>query len=164
MLRYHSIYSSGVVRLEICDLTEQILTQNSLTTWLSHSKKKTCDVCKHPYAFTKGEYILIRIAYALTIFPVYAADMPPRLPPVLLARRLVQQAIFALLISVRAVLVGMVWLAMLPWATVWTWRICFTIGELTYVLSDAERPYAYFLLLAEHGTSVTEHQHPKATT
>jgi hypothetical protein len=26
----------------------------SLTTWLSHSKKKTCDVCKHPYSFTKG--------------------------------------------------------------------------------------------------------------
>ena len=28
--------------------------QSSLTTWLAHSKKKTCDVCKYPYSFTKG--------------------------------------------------------------------------------------------------------------
>ena len=27
---------------------------SSLTTWLAHSKKKNCDVCKHPYLFTKG--------------------------------------------------------------------------------------------------------------
>ncbi|PBK83225.1 hypothetical protein ARMGADRAFT_1170598 [Armillaria gallica] len=74
----------------------------SLTTWLSHSKKKTCDVCKHPYSFTK----------------VYAADMPP-----------------------RAVMVALAWLAVLPWATVWTWRICFTIGELTaWYISDREPP------------------------
>lgn len=26
----------------------------SLTTWLKHSKKQSCDLCKHPYAFTKG--------------------------------------------------------------------------------------------------------------
>jgi hypothetical protein len=31
----------------------------SLTTWLSHSKKKTCDVCKHPYSFTKGKASLL---------------------------------------------------------------------------------------------------------
>lgn len=28
----------------------------SLTTWLAHSKKKTCDVCKYPYSFTKGAH------------------------------------------------------------------------------------------------------------
>ena len=28
---------------------------DSLTTWLTHSKKKHCDVCKHPYSFTKGK-------------------------------------------------------------------------------------------------------------
>lgn len=27
----------------------------SLQEWLAHSKKKTCDVCKYPYSFTKGE-------------------------------------------------------------------------------------------------------------
>src|SRR5258707_9838974 len=26
----------------------------SLTTWLTHSKKQHCDVCKFPYSFTKG--------------------------------------------------------------------------------------------------------------
>lgn len=28
----------------------------SLTTWLAHSKKKTCDVCKAEYAFEKGMF------------------------------------------------------------------------------------------------------------
>ncbi|KAK0203078.1 hypothetical protein DFS33DRAFT_1344825 [Desarmillaria ectypa] len=108
-----------------CSGTIRYIHQDCLTTWLSHSKKKTCDVCKHPYSFTK----------------VYAADMPSRLPPALLLRRLTQQALFALLFAVRAVIVALVWLAVLPWATVWTWRICFTIGELTaWYISDREPP------------------------
>ncbi|KAK0238548.1 hypothetical protein EDD85DRAFT_1022072 [Armillaria nabsnona] len=108
-----------------CSGTIRYIHQDCLTTWLSHSKKKTCDVCKHPYSFTK----------------VYAADMPPRLPPALLLRRLAQQVLFALLFALRAVVVALVWLAVLPWATVWTWRICFTIGELTaWYISDREPP------------------------
>ncbi|KAG7444454.1 uncharacterized protein BT62DRAFT_952269 [Guyanagaster necrorhizus] len=108
-----------------CSGTIRYIHQDCLTTWLSHSKKKTCDVCKHSYSFTK----------------VYAADMPPRLPPALLLRRLAQQALFALLFAVRAVVVALVWLAVLPWVTVWTWRICFTIGELTaWYISDREPP------------------------
>jgi E3 ubiquitin-protein ligase MARCH6 len=60
--------------------------------------------------------------------------MPLRIPPVLLIRRLAQQCLFAVIFAVRAVVVGIIWLAVLPWATVWTWRMYFTMGDSTYVL------------------------------
>ncbi|KAF8199121.1 RING-variant domain-containing protein [Pholiota molesta] len=46
-----------------CSGTIRYIHQDCLTTWLAHSKKKNCDVCKHPYSFTK----------------VYASDMPSSL-------------------------------------------------------------------------------------
>ncbi|KAG1811581.1 hypothetical protein EV424DRAFT_1570387 [Suillus variegatus] len=112
-----------------CSGTIRYIHQDCLTTWLSHSKKKTCDVCKHPYSFTK----------------VYAADMPSTLPPLLLFRRLAQQALFAILFGLRAIMVGTVWLAVLPWITIWTWRVYFTMGESTaWWISGRGRPYADF--------------------
>ncbi|KAF9244135.1 hypothetical protein BU15DRAFT_86088 [Melanogaster broomeanus] len=108
-----------------CSGTIRYIHQDCLTTWLSHSKKKTCDVCKHPYSFTK----------------VYATDMPPTLPPLLLMRRLAQQAFFAFLFGLRAVMIATVWLAVLPWITIWTWRVYFTMGESTaWWISGRERP------------------------
>lgn len=38
----------GIYSLMVCSFTQ------SLKTWLAHSKKKTCDICKHPYSFEKG--------------------------------------------------------------------------------------------------------------
>lgn len=112
-----------------CSGTIRYIHQDCLTTWLSHSKKKTCDVCKHPYSFTK----------------VYAADMPSTLPPLLLFRRLAQQALFAVLFGLRAIMVGTVWLAVLPWITIWTWRVYFTMGESTaWWISGRGRPYTDF--------------------
>ncbi|KAJ7249539.1 hypothetical protein B0H12DRAFT_696107 [Mycena haematopus] len=88
-------------------------------------KKKTCDVCKHPYSFTK----------------VYATDMPTRLPPVLLLRRVAQQSFFAMVFAVRAVAVAVIWLAILPWITVMTWRMYFSMGDTTaWWISDRPRP------------------------
>ncbi|KAH9924822.1 hypothetical protein B0H21DRAFT_764612 [Amylocystis lapponica] len=98
-----------------CSGTIRYIHQDCLTTWLAHSKKKTCDVCKHPYSFTK----------------VYATDMPERLPPVLLIRQLSRQMVSAVLFSLRAVMVGIVWLAVLPLATIWTWRMYFMMGHST---------------------------------
>ncbi|KAF5383819.1 hypothetical protein D9615_003736 [Tricholomella constricta] len=118
-----------------CSGTIRYIHQDCLTTWLSHSKKKNCDVCKHSYAFTK----------------VYAPDMPSTLPPVLLIRRLLQQGLFALLFGLRGIVVGIIWLAALPWATVWTWRMYFSMGESTAwwisghprPVSDQESPFYY---------------------
>ncbi|CAL1715156.1 unnamed protein product [Somion occarium] len=98
-----------------CSGTIRYIHQDCLTTWLAHSKKKTCDVCKYPYSFTK----------------VYASDMPARLPITLVIRRLIQQAALAVLFAFRGILVGTVWLAFLPWATVWTWRMYFAMGDAT---------------------------------
>ncbi|KAJ7173518.1 hypothetical protein C8R46DRAFT_892656 [Mycena filopes] len=112
-----------------CSGTIRYIHQDCLTTWLAHSKKKTCDVCKHPYSFTK----------------VYATDMPTRLPPVLLLRRVAQQSFFAMLFAVRAVAVATIWLAVLPWITVMSWRAYFAVGDSTQVslawwISDRQRP------------------------
>ncbi|KAF8644973.1 hypothetical protein AX16_008157 [Volvariella volvacea WC 439] len=108
-----------------CSGTIRYIHQDCLTTWLAHSKKKTCDLCKHPYAFTK----------------VYAPDMPSTLPPFLLLRKLAHQSILGILFALRAAAVAVIWLAVLPWVTVWTWRVYFTIGDTTaWWISDHERP------------------------
>ncbi|KDR68014.1 hypothetical protein GALMADRAFT_79202, partial [Galerina marginata CBS 339.88] len=108
-----------------CSGTIRYIHQDCLTTWLAHSKKKNCDVCKHPYSFTK----------------VYATDMPSSLPPILLIRRLIQQVFLALLFVFRAIAVAAIWLGVLPWVTVWTWRMYFSMGESTaWWISDRPRP------------------------
>src|SRR5882762_4147383 len=85
--------------------------------------------------------------------------MPLRLPPVLLIRRLAQQCLFALIFALRAIVVGIVWLALLPWATVWTWRMYFTMGDSTYVFIFG--CLVNFLLTCSkgHGGSVIGHDH-----
>lgn len=64
---------------------------------------------------------------------VYADDMPRHLPVILLLRKLAHQMVFAILFCVRAIIVSFVWLAILPWVTVWTWRMYFAMGNSTYV-------------------------------
>ncbi|KIY65813.1 hypothetical protein CYLTODRAFT_492008 [Cylindrobasidium torrendii FP15055 ss-10] len=136
-----------------CSGTIRYIHQDCLTTWLAHSKKKTCDVCKHSYSFTK----------------VYAADMPTRLPPTLVARRLVQQAFNIVLVSLRALMVASVWLAVLPLATLWTWRLCFAFGEFTsYYIADRPIPVegaestqrSYHTILNDPTTYSSLSQHP----
>ncbi|KAF7976370.1 hypothetical protein HWV62_6933 [Athelia sp. TMB] len=79
--------------------------------------------------------------FAISIRIVYAADMPASLPPFLLFRRLLQQCFFAILFAIRGVIVGAVWLAILPLATVWTWRMYFMMGDSTaWWISDLPRP------------------------
>ncbi|KAI0085732.1 hypothetical protein BDY19DRAFT_964078 [Irpex rosettiformis] len=108
-----------------CSGTIRYIHQECLTTWLAHSKKKTCDVCKHPYSFQK----------------VYAQDMPPRLPLFLLVKRFAQQSFVAILFGIRIVIVGLIWCAVLPWATIWTWRMYFAMGDSTaWWISNRERP------------------------
>jgi len=59
--------------------------------------------------------------------------MPSTLPPVLLLKRLLETMLFGLLFVVRAVAVVAIWLGVLPWVTVWTWRMYFSMGESTSV-------------------------------
>ncbi|KAI0642432.1 hypothetical protein C8Q79DRAFT_917921 [Trametes meyenii] len=108
-----------------CSGTIRYIHQDCLTEWLQHSKKKTCDVCKHPYSFTK----------------VYAKNMPERLPFFLILRQFSRQLVSAVLFGLRAVLVSSIWLAALPWATVWTWRMYFAMGNhAAWWISALKRP------------------------
>ncbi|KAF9077991.1 hypothetical protein BDP27DRAFT_1310544 [Rhodocollybia butyracea] len=108
-----------------CSGTIRYIHQDCLTTWLAHSKKKTCDVCKHQYSFTK----------------VYAPDMPSSLPPLLMIRRLIQQGFYAMLMVIRAIVVSLVWLSFLPLLTVWSWRMYFSMGDSTaWWISNRQPP------------------------
>ncbi|KZS94639.1 hypothetical protein SISNIDRAFT_410077 [Sistotremastrum niveocremeum HHB9708] len=108
-----------------CSGTIKYIHQDCLTTWLAHSKKKSCDVCKYQYSFTK----------------VYAQDMPETIPVYLLLRRVVRQIFFAIQIMLRATLVGFVWLVVLPYGTVVSWRLYFFTGDrIAWWISNHKRP------------------------
>ena len=64
--------------------------------------------------------------------------MPRHLPVILLLRKFAQQVAFAILFCIRAIIVSFVWLAILPWVTVWTWRMYFAMGNSTYVTAASE--------------------------
>jgi hypothetical protein len=148
MLRHDPLYPPRLV----CSVTSLISLDYtdmrfSLTTWLSHSKKKSCDVCKHPYSFTKGKVSLVNPGPAHSDFPpVYANDMPRDLPVILLLRKLAQQVVFACFFCIRAIIVSFVWLAILPWVVFLSWRVYFSIGNYTYVTvtSDLLSPFDEF--------------------
>lgn len=59
--------------------------------------------------------------------------MPKRLPIILVFRKLIQQFFSIIVFSVRAVLVACIWLALLPWITLWTWRAYFAAGDMLCV-------------------------------
>ena len=65
---------------------------------------------------------------------VYSKDMPDRLPVLLIMRQVSNQIVSAILFVLRAALVATVWLAALPWLTIWTWRFYFTIGNTACVV------------------------------
>ncbi|KAH8995527.1 hypothetical protein EDB86DRAFT_1097648 [Lactarius hatsudake] len=131
-----------------CSGTIRYIHQDCLTTWLSHSKKKTCDVCKYPYTFTK----------------VYAGDIPGQLPVVLL-RKFAQQVAFVILFCIRAVIVSFVGLAVLPWATVWTWRMYFAMGNSTawWISACPRSPLSSSSLCFSHNLTIRSQANATAT-
>ncbi|QRV88979.1 E3 ubiquitin-protein ligase MARCH6 [Ceratobasidium sp. AG-Ba] len=108
-----------------CSGTIRYIHQECLTTWLAHSKKRSCDVCKYEYSFTK----------------VYKPDMPNRLPPKLFFKKLSVQFARIVITSLRLVMISIIWLAMLPYLTLLVWRFYFWTGEaLAYWVVGLELP------------------------
>ncbi|KAL5531378.1 hypothetical protein ACEPAG_4255 [Sanghuangporus baumii] len=108
-----------------CSGTIRYIHQDCLTTWLAHSKKKSCDVCKYQYAFTK----------------VYSENMPKQIPFILFLRKFAQKAFWGLILGIRGIMVAAIWLAFLPYVTVWTWRFYFIMGEnIAWWIFDHPRP------------------------
>lgn len=81
--------------------------------WLSHSQKKHCELCKTPFRFTK----------------LYSPNMPPKLPSHVFIRHLIIYAVKNIATWLRACLVILVWLGILPWAMRHVWAFLFWLGD-----------------------------------
>lgn len=92
-----------------CSGSIQYVHQECLMEWLSHSHKKHCELCKTPFRFTK----------------LYDANMPAQLPWDVFFRRALVHVGQTISNGFRALIVGLVWLVILPWAIRWAWRWMF---------------------------------------
>ncbi|KAI7900493.1 uncharacterized protein BX663DRAFT_488410 [Cokeromyces recurvatus] len=101
---YHPCKCSGSIRF---------VHEDCLIEWLSHSKKKYCELCEHPFTFS----------------PIYRDDMPEKVPLHVLFSQLVNRLTALLKTCLRGLTVITVWLIMLPNFTLWTWRFYFWSGE-----------------------------------
>lgn len=81
--------------------------------WLSHSHKKHCELCKTPFRFTK----------------LYDANMPKKLPWTVFVRRACVHVAVLCIQAFRALLVGGVWLVVLPYMIRWAWRWMFWFAD-----------------------------------
>jgi E3 ubiquitin-protein ligase MARCH6 len=70
----------------------------------------------------------------------YDPNMPESLPPLMVVRHFIRQLFLALLSLARIVCVTSVWLALMPWFTMWTWNMYFTMGD-SVAWTIADRPY-----------------------
>ncbi|TKA25330.1 hypothetical protein B0A50_06234 [Salinomyces thailandicus] len=96
-----------------CSGSIKFVHQECLMEWLSHSHKKYCELCKTPFRFTK----------------LYDAAMPEVLPWTVFVRRAVIHFMLGVTRAARGVLVGAVWLAVLPWMVRFAWRWMFWFAD-----------------------------------
>ncbi|CDZ98172.1 Protein involved in mRNA turnover and stability [Phaffia rhodozyma] len=101
---YHPCKCSGSIRY---------VHQDCLMTWLQSSKRKYCELCGHPFQFTK----------------VYDPHMPSSLPPHVLFVRVLKELFSASLIVLRTIAVSVTWLGLVPWCTIWVVRLHFFVGH-----------------------------------
>ncbi|KAG0742313.1 hypothetical protein G6F61_004976 [Rhizopus arrhizus] len=117
---YHPCKCSGSIRF---------VHEDCLIEWLSHSRKKYCELCDHPFKFS----------------PIYREDMPERVPMLVFCSQLIHRSMSFLKTLLRALTVVFVWLVILPSFTLWTWRFYFWSGE-----------HIGFNTISTHNTTSTE--------
>ncbi|KAM0712107.1 hypothetical protein Q7P37_011201 [Cladosporium fusiforme] len=100
-----------------CSGSIQYVHQECLMEWLSHSHKKHCELCKTPFRFTK----------------LYDADMPAQLPWDVFMKRAMIHIGQGISNTARGLLVGVVWMVMLPWFIRWAWRWMFWLMDAGWV-------------------------------
>ncbi|KAG0367360.1 hypothetical protein BC939DRAFT_443427 [Gamsiella multidivaricata] len=96
-----------------CSGTIRFVHQDCLLEWLEHSNKRYCELCKHNFSFT----------------PIYSPEMPEAIPKRVLIGRAVEKLSKAVQLVLRGIIVIWVLLVMLPYFTIWIWRLYFWIGE-----------------------------------
>nr|PNR39211.1 hypothetical protein PHYPA_019489 [Physcomitrium patens] len=97
---YHPCACSGSIKY---------VHQECLLQWLNHSNARQCEVCKHMFAFS----------------PVYAPDAPARLPVRELFLGMTVKALKGARFFIRLLFVVCVWLLLIPFVTLWIWRVTF---------------------------------------
>jgi E3 ubiquitin-protein ligase MARCH6 len=96
-----------------CSGSIQYVHQECLMEWLSHSHKKHCELCKTPFRFTK----------------LYDADMPANLPWDVFIKRALIHVGQGISNTARGILVGFVWLVILPFSIRYAWRWMFWAAD-----------------------------------
>jgi E3 ubiquitin-protein ligase MARCH6 len=96
-----------------CSGSIKYVHQECLMEWLSHTQKKHCELCKTSFRFTK----------------LYHPGMPNRIPTTVFARRAALHVVNMFATWCRGVLVGAVWLFLLPWCMRVVWRSLFWVGD-----------------------------------
>ncbi|EME45108.1 hypothetical protein DOTSEDRAFT_43512 [Dothistroma septosporum NZE10] len=96
-----------------CSGSIKFVHQECLMEWLSHSHKKHCELCKTPFRFTK----------------LYDANMPKTLPWHVFIGRACLHLATMFVRGCRGLLVGAVWLVILPWLIRWSWRWMFWFAD-----------------------------------
>ena len=89
-----------------CSGSIKFVHQDCLMEWLSHTNKKHCELCKTPFRFTK----------------LYDSQMPDTLPFEIFLQKASMDALRHITLWLRGLLVGFVWLILLPWCIRWAWR------------------------------------------
>ncbi|ORZ20236.1 hypothetical protein BCR42DRAFT_204204 [Absidia repens] len=88
----------------------RIVCQNG---FLTAKKSKHCELCEHPFVFT----------------PIYRQDMPAKIPAYILIKQCFYRCGTIMETGFRAIVVAIVWLVLLPYMTLWSWRFYFWSSE-----------------------------------
>lgn len=139
---YHPCKCSGSIRF---------VHEDCLIEWLSHSRKKYCELCEHPFTFS----------------PIYRDDMPEKVPFYVLCSQLLHRLVSAIKTLFRGLTVVIVWLIILPNFTLWTWRFYFWSGEnIIFNKNTTELPFSNSstLLTANNTVSTTDTESVYLTT
>ncbi|KAG0012247.1 hypothetical protein BGZ80_000100 [Entomortierella chlamydospora] len=72
---------------------------------------------------------------------VYSAEMPETIPRRVLIGRAIENVANVIRLILRGILVALIWFVMLPYFTIWIWRLYFWIGEsFAFRLNGLETP------------------------
>ena len=96
-----------------CSGSVAFVHQECLKEWLRHSQKKHCELCKTHFRFTK----------------LYDPNMPSSIPIFVIVTRFSQQIVSSIIMWMRAMLVGFVWLGALPLTVKILWQFFFNLAD-----------------------------------
>nr|POF17999.1 erad-associated e3 ubiquitin-protein ligase doa10 [Quercus suber] len=120
-----------------CSGSIKFVHQDCLMEWLAHSHKKHCELCKTPFRFTK----------------LYDANMPQTLPWRVFIKTALIHTARTLVSACRGLLVGMVWMVILPWLVRWAWRWMFWMADAGWARETFMYKMRWDALTAEGGLS-----------